>query len=406
MMIKHRFYFPVVALAILAFLAPPAFSQERAPAAVSIAARVFDGGQFVSGLTRDDFEVVEGGVPQKVEALYEVNGNAIIRHEGESLTPPLTLRRFYLLFLMYEYNPKVSEALRYFFEHALLPDDTLEIQTPLKVYRLTPQAFAQRPRDVLANELDNIVKKDINQANFAYKGLIRDLRRFASAIEGLNPIAGGDEQSDASSSYFGLEFLLNQYRDSLHKLEALRALDEPKIIAFAQALKKQEGRKCVFFIYQQEFRPELSSQEINTLIDNNQDNQNVLSQIHELFQVYHENISLDQKKIVEAFCDSAADVNFLFMTRTPERFGGVTMHEQSEDIFKIFAQVATATGGIAESTQNPAAEIRDALKDIEKYYLLVYAPVREAKAGDFNAVSVRVKGKSYRVLSRQGYIAN
>jgi hypothetical protein len=305
---------------------------------------------------------------------------------------------------MYEYNPKVSEALRYFFNNALLPGDTMEIQTSMRNYMLTPAAFAKKPKDVLAKEMDDIVRKDINQGNFVYKGLMRDLRRMVQGIEGLNPVAGGDEESDASVSTFGLEYLLNQYKDSLHKLEGLRTLDQDKIVGFAQALRKLDGRKFVFFFYQQEFRPEISPSMFNTLIDNNQESQNILADLHDLFQTHHQNISLDQQKIVQAYCDSSADLNFLFMNRTPERLGGITMRDQSQDVFKIFAQAATATGGIAESTQNPTAEIRDALKASETYYLLSYTPASAAKDGEFRTITVKVKDKDYKVLCRRGYI--
>jgi hypothetical protein len=108
--------------------------------------------------------------------------------------------------------------------------------------------------------------------------------------------------------------------------------------------------------------------------------------------------------VVKAYCDSAADVNLLFMKRTPEKFGGVVMREQSEDVFKLFTQIATGTGGIAETTQNPVVEVGDALRAAETYYLLSYAPT--PAAGGFRTVAIKVKERNYRVLSRQGYITD
>jgi VWFA-related protein len=403
---KKRIILGAAALAFLTFAAPPTHPQETAPALVSIAVRVFDGAQFVGGLARQDFELLENGVPQKIETLFEVDKNAVTRQEGEGPVPADLSRRFFLLFQMYEYNPKVSEALRYFFNNALLPGDTLEVQTPVKNYMLTPQAFAQKPKDLLAKEMDDIVRKDINQGNFMYKGLVRELKRLVQGIEGLNPAAGGDEQSDASVSYFGLEQLLSQYRESLAKLEAQQSFDQSKIIAFAEALKKPSGRKLVFLFYQQEFRPEISPKMLQALISVNQEDQNIIADLHELFQVYHRNISLDMRKIVPAYCDSGADVNFLFMKRTPEKFGGMTMREQSEDVFKLFSQIASATGGISETTQSPLAEVRDALKAAETYYLLSFAPTPGAGAGEFKTISIKVKEKNYKVQSRRGFITN
>ena len=397
---------PAAVLAILAFVLSPALSQEKAPAPVTVAVRVFDGEQFVDGLALRDFELLEDGVPQRIDALFKVDKNAVTRQEGEGPALPVTARRFHLLFQMYEYNPKVSEALRYFFNNALLPGDTLEIQTTMRNYSLTPAAFAKKPKDVLAKEMDDIVRRDINQGNFVYKGLIRDLRRIVQGIGGLNPIAGGDEESDSSVSSFGLEYLLNRYRESLQKMEALQSLDQNKIIAFAQALKKQDGKKFVFFLYQQEFRPEISPIMLNSLISVNQQDQNILADIHELFQVYHRDISADLQKIVQAYSDSSADFNFLLMKRTPEKFGGITMREQSEDVFQVFSQVAAATGGIAESTQNPAAEVKDALKTAETYYLLSYTPTSAVNEGKFKPITVKVREKNYKVLNRRGYITS
>ena len=397
---------PVMALAVMTFSSAAIGRQETAPAAVTVAVRVFNGGQFVDGLSLPDFELLEDGFLQKIDALHRVDKNAVTRQEGQGSASPVTARRFYLLFQMYEYNPKVSEALHYFFNSALLPGDTLEIQTPMKNYQLTPQAFAQKPKDLLAKEMEEIVRKDINKGNFVYTSLLRELRRLVQGIQGSNPIAGGDEASAGMVSYFGLEQILSQYRESLAKLEAQQSIDQNKIIAFAQALKKQAGRKFLFFFYQQEYRPEINPQALSALIDNNQDNQNILADLHELFQVYHRNISLDFGKIVQAYCDSGADVNFLFMKRTPEKFGGMVMREQSEDVFKLFSQVAAATGGIAETTQSPLAEVRDAVKTMDAYYLLTYTPTSAIKGGTFKRISVRVKGRPYKILCRQGYTAD
>jgi hypothetical protein len=406
MTLRRKPVFPAAALALLALLAPPSRPQDTAPGPVTIAVRVFDGGRFVGGLTREDFEVQVDGVPQKIEALYEVDKNVVTRSEGGTAVAPLFARRFFLLFQMYEYDPKVSEALRYFFSSVLLPGDTLEIQTPVKNYMLTPQASAQEPKDVLAKKTEELVRKDINRGNFVYKELVRELRRLIQGIEGTNPVAGGDEASGAMVSQFGLEQMMNQYRESLTKLEAQQSLDQGMIIAFAKALKKPGGRKFLFLFCQQEYRPEISTQVLNTLIDNNQDSQSILADIHELFQVYHKNISYDVKRVVEAFCDSGADVNILFMKKTPERFGGINMREQSEDVFKLFSQVAAATGGIAEMTQNAAAEIRDAVRTAKVYYLLSFRPTPAGTTGAFQPTTVKVKGKDYKILTRRGYIAD
>jgi VWFA-related protein len=408
MSVKLSYFFTsALALALAAPSLLAAAPQERsAPASiVTVPVRVVEGGRFVSGLTLSDFEILEDGVPQKIQALYRIDKNAIAAREGEEVGRPATARHFYLLFQMYDYDAKIAPALTYFFKEVLLPGDTLEVQTPAGSYTLTPQALAQKPRDLLAKETNELVRRDINKSNFVYKSLLRDLRRIVQGIQGYNPVAGEDSEGGMVSS-FSLEQVMDQYRDTLGKLENQQSLDPAKIAGFAQALKKQPGRKFLILLYQEEYRPEINTTTLNRLIDSYQDNQSVLADIHELFQVYHRNISIDVEKIVQAYCDSGAGVDFLFMRRTPDKLGGVNMREQSEDIFRLFTRVAEATGGIAQTTQNPLTEIKEAVKSFESYYLVVYAPAASPPQGSFRPISVLVKGGPYKVYFRHGYLAD
>jgi VWFA-related protein len=401
-------FFTFALALMLAAQGLPAASRQEAPAQaplVTVPVRVVSGGKFVAGLSLPDFELLEDGVPQRIQALYRIDKNTIAAQEGEEAVPPATARHFYLLFQMYDYDAKIAPALSYFFHEVLLPGDTLEVQTPVSSYTLTPQAFAQKPKDLLAKETNELVRKDINKSNFVYKSLIRDLRRIVQGIQGYNPIAGDDSEGDMVST-FSLEQVMDQYRDALGKLESQQSLDPAKIAAFARALKTKPGRKFLILFYQEEYRPEINTLALNRLIDSNQDNQSVLADLHELFQVYHRNISIDVEKIVQAYCDSGAGVDFLFMRRTPEKLGGVNMRETSEDIFRLFSRIAEATGGIAVTTQNPLSELKDAVRAIESYYLLAYAPSPAVRDGSFRSISVSVKEGPYKLFYPRGYLAH
>jgi len=94
------------------------------------------------------------------------------------------------------------------------------------------------------------------------------------------------------------------------------------------------------------------------------------------------------------------------MGKTPESIAGIVMREQSEDIFKLYSRVAQATGGIIDNSQNPASAIKDVLKKREKCYLLVFTPSPGPKDGTFKPITVQIKDKDYKVVSRQGYILN
>lgn len=395
---------PLVLTVLLAAAGLAAAAPQRpATSAAVVAVRVHDQGRFVDGLSMADFSVSEDGAAREVTALYRVEKNVLVGHEGEARTAPSAARQFYLLFQMYDYDPKIAQALRYFFNEVLLPGDLLEVQTPVTSYTLTAEALARKPKDVLAKETVELVRKDINKSNFIYKSLLKELRQLVQGLQGANPISGGDEAGGGMVSSFALEQILEQYRVSLAKLEAQQSLEPGKLVAFARALKAQPRRKFLILFYQQEFRPELNPAALNRLIDNNQDNQTVLADLHELFQVYHRNISIDVEGVVEAFCDSGAGVSFLFLTRSPDKLGGVVMREQSEDIFKLFSRIAEATGGLAGPTQNPEAELRAAVKLLESYYLLIFTPGPAKGEGDFRSLAVAVKGGPYKVACGRGY---
>jgi hypothetical protein len=405
-MILKRFI-PAVALAVLLLTGLPIHlrSQGAAPAPITVAVRIFDRDNFVPGLGLQDFELLENGVPQKLENLFQVDKSSVVRKDGPAEVLPDISRKFYMLFQLFEYHPKLSEAIHNLFNEVLLPGDSLYIQTPMRNYTLSSISFAQKPRGALAKEMDEIVRRDISQGGLYYKSLLKELRRFVSAIGGANTMGGNPEDSGESTSVFGLEYNLSQYRESLSKMEALRYIDENKILQFANVLKSQPGQKIVFYLYQREFRPELTSVAVSQLIDSNQDNQNILNDLHELFQVYRRNVSLDPARIMNAYADSGASFNFLFMNKTPESLTGVVMREQSEDMFKLFTRVAEATGGTSDTSQNPAASIKAVAKASEACYLLTYIPSQAAEHGTFKTISVKVKDKNYRIMSRAGYIS-
>lgn len=382
--------------------------QEQVEVTVTnivVPVRVLEGDRFVENLTVADFELFEEGVAQEIQALYLVQNADITRKEGRQDFRPQTGRNFYLLFQMTEYNPKLAEMIDYLFEHVLLPGDQLVLQTPMKNYSLSPQALAGKPKKTLAEEMNSLLKKDIKTGNTEYNSLLKDLKRIVSNISGTSPMANLEADSSASS-LSGIEFMLNRYRETILKMEQQRLMDEKKIIRFAYALKRVEGQKQVFLIYQREFRPEISPVVLNTLQSTYQDDPNILGDLQDLFQVYTRDLSINTELLKKAFADSSINFNFIFMNKDPDYVSGVVMREQSEDIFKAFSQVASATGGYVDNSQNPAAGFKNAVENAATYYLLYYSPRNYQKDNQFKNIKVTVKNPSYTVQHRLGYFAN
>lgn len=372
------------------------------PARIPLAVRVTESGNFVSGLTLQDFEIEASGQSETPDALFLVRKNLIERREGAAGINPDVSRRLVVLFQMTEYHSKIPEALSNLFKSEMRPGDVLEIQTPMKNYKLTADAFAAKTPEVLAKDLASIVKKDIGQGSMGYNSVLREIRVLARRIGSAGRTGLGDTEGDFDDG-LGIEMQLAHYGEALQKMEALRPVEQAKLAAFAQSLKSLPGQKTVFFIYQREFRPEITSQALDALVMAYQDRGEILAEVQQLFGLYHRPLYLDPRRLQEAFADADIRFNFLFMNRDPERISGITMREQSEDVFKALSVVAEATGGTVNSSQNPAASMAEALKVSDDYYLLYFTPSVSAPPGTFIDLKVRVKGKDYKVSHRAGY---
>lgn len=372
---------------------------------VAVPLRVFDGDTFVDTLSREDFEVFENGKPQEIQALYLVRKSDISRREESRNFMPFVQRRFYLLFQLTDYHPKLAEAIEYFFQNVIQPGDSLEVMTPVKNYSLPPQALQSKPREDLAKELSNLVRKDTQIGSSAYRDQIKELRRLVSSLSGSSGMSGFDTEQEGLGFSGSVELLLPRYRESLEKLEELRVVDEKKFFRFASQLRRLEGQKDVFLFYQREFRPELHPVVINTIMSIYQDQPSVLGNLQDLMQFYHRNPQLNIDMLKKAFSDASMFFNFIFMNKEPERVSGIQMTEQSEDIFKIFSEIAKATGGIVDSSQNPSSAFQRVAKVSENYYLLYYSPLDYRETGEFQTIEVKLKGKDYTVFHRLGYFA-
>lgn len=370
---------------------------------MALAVRVYDGNTFVPDLTLKDFAVLEAGFMVEPTALLYVRKDTIERQEGSMDVLPNLSRQITLLFRMSDYSKKVAEGLDAFFKTGLLPGDSLEIQTPMKNYRLSPDSLASKPRDVLAKELSELIRKDIVQGGMAYNSLMRDLKRIVRQIGGTGRTGLEDTEADVDDGS-SLEMRLMNYTDNLQKMERMRVLSEDGLVSFASKLKSQPGQKFVYYFFQREFRPEISSNTIDQLVMGNQDRPDILAGVQTIFQMYSRSITLNHQRLKEAFADSGARFNFLFMNTQPERISGVVMREQSEDVFKALATVAQATGGIADTSQNPAASFKTTLKESENYYILYFKPASAAPPGTFMDLAVKVGNRDYRVVHRAGYL--
>ncbi len=380
----------------------PLETQEKS---IAVPVRVFDGNEFLSDLKIDDFEIWEDGIKQKIKALYLAEKDQITRKEELTELNPDVSRTFYLLFQFTEYNPKIADAIKYFFSDVITQSDSLELMTPMKNYSLSNQALQSMSKEEISEEMIKIVRKDTQTGSSQYKNLLRDLRRIVSSLSGTSSRTGFDFDQDSSVDAFGIEFLLPRYRETLDEIEQLRMVNQSKYLSFANQLKNRPGQKFVYLFYEREFRPEIHPNVIQQLISNLQDQPHVLGNIQDLMSLYSREPKLNTETIMRSYTDAGIYFNFIFMDKKPDIYSGIQMHEQSEDIFETFSETAKATGGAVYSTQNPFLSFKESTDQAKQYYILYYTPEKAQNQGEFTNIEVKVKSKDCKLAYRTGYFS-
>lgn len=382
---------------------------------IEVPVRVYKDHTFVDNLSLDDFEVLENGVPQRIEAVYLIKKRTVERSEEKRRFTPVTQRNFYLFFEITEYDPRLEQAVDYFIHNVVVPTDNLTIVTPMKTYRMKSKTFSIMSRNKVVQQLIGILRKDTLVGSSEYQAAIEEISSAAKALSILlAPVAQRESAPDSilddssGGELRGLELdeQITTYATLLSKLETLRRIDQKKLMDFADYLKEKEGQKYIFMFYQKEYIPQIDPKILEQSLSFFQSRPDIIQNLSDLMNMYRRDIPFDVNAVKRAYADSSIAIHFLFVTKPPQERFGVHYEEHSEDIFSAFKDMAFATGGFTESSLNPDFLMHKAIEASENYYLLYYSPQSYIPDGKFHDIKVRVKKEGYEVSHRAGYFAN
>ena len=396
---------PILIIGIL-FLSLATLAQEISHDVsvinIEVPVRVFKGSKFINNLTINDFEIYEEGELQKIEAVYLIKKTNIEREETQmkkdearKIFAPQTSRSFIIMFEIYEYFPKVGKAIEYFFNEVFMPGDTLKVVTPIKAYNFNVKAFEMFPKKEIAKNLIGQLRKDMRSCSAEYRGLLRELENLRT-----------DEGID-------IQLKKMMHSDVMTRLRNLRYIGEKGLLDFASFLKKMNGQKHVFLFHQKLVVPLLGGKFSDYDIESLKD-----------FEAY---TYFDAEKVNQAFSDSSISTHFIYLTKTSglgvvstdridvtsrglnnsgQRISDPVLQDISGSFFSTFKDIAQATGGTVNSSANAASSFKKAVNASENYYLIYYNPKSYKADGKFKKITVKVKGKRYRITHRAGYLAD
>lgn len=395
----------VLIMSIVAF--SQQITKESLVINIEVPVRVYERNTFVDNLTMDDFEILEEGIPQKIEAVYLVKKKSIERKEEKIEFSPEISRNFFLFFEISEYTSKIGDAISYFIHNKVIPGDNIIFVTPLRTYRMVDRALDFKSKRELAQDLKEILLRDSLIGFSEYRSAVRELMGLAKALssEG-NSFGQVDEFTTNQYKDLPLDKKLMRYENILRMIGSLRRMDYKRFLDFAEYLKNLEGQKYVFIFYQREFIPQIEPRIIDQFITVYQNMPNIVRSLSSLYDFYRRDTSFDLDLLKKIYADSSVSVHFLFVTTPPEHIPGIYFHEQSEDIYSTFREISRATGGYMESSANPDTLFKRSVEASENYYLLYYSPLNYKISDKFIEIKVRVKNKDYRVIHRLGYFAD
>jgi VWFA-related protein len=394
-------------IALVCLLTAQELQHEAVAVNIEVPVRVYRGDTFVDSLTIDDFEIFEEGKLQKIDAVYLIKKTDIQRKEEVKSFTPQTFRNFYLFFEIAEYDPKIDDALQYFFHNVLQPGDNLSVITPVTTYRMKSETLQVLDKAAVTKQLQEKLRHDAWIGNSEYRAALKELEGIARSISGSQ--SGGTDVRGSraiGTQSLDLEQQLELYAEYMQKLENLRQIEQKKLMDFAEHLKEKEGQKNVFLFYQKEFIPQLSPGTFNRLISANVDNVNNQFAILGNFEFFKRDLPIDVEKVKQAFSDSSIAIHFLLFSTIPDKVPGLIMLEHSEDVYNAFDEMAVATGGFTSSSGNPEFLFQGASDASENYYLLYYTPKDYQMDGKFKKIKVQVKDQRFRVTHRAGYFAD
>ena len=218
-------------------------TQESLVINIEVPVRVYKGNTFVDNLTIDDFEILDEGIPQKIEAVYLIKKKSIERKEEKRKFSPEISRNFFLFFEISEYTSKLGDAISYFIHNKIISGDNIIFVTPLRTYRMVDRALDFKSKEELAQDLKEILYKDSLIGFSEYRNAVGELMGLAEALSSEGSSFGQvDEFTSHEYRDLPLDRKLMRYGDILNMIENLRRVDQQRLLAFAEYLKNLEGQ--------------------------------------------------------------------------------------------------------------------------------------------------------------------
>lgn len=400
----------VVFLAIsLIWAGRPLSSQERPVQSVNVIAveipvRVFRGHEFVTGLTREDFEIYENGIRQDITGFEAISktidyGQVVLSERNQRAQGK---RNFVLIFNVYDYTDSVGEAIEYFFKDIFNKGDRLIVIVEDKVLEVdSDEAAAAKIKDYLARY------KKISRAEI-WKAFHYLEERAQSLVALLTGTGATDYPTNDAIQAIG-QFIRQYQVTWADYRKRMLDVDLELYKAIIRKLERVDGERWTICFQQRDLFPKLKSQgrldrELNVLLERDT---LVRPQWEELSRSFDISRKFPAEQILQLFTEANITFHLLiFKSRslpTSHESQELDLRDVNSDYEDILSRISRKTGGLAFYSNNILDGIKAAAAKEAQYYMLVYQP-KDQTAAKERKINIKVGREGVEVIALKEYV--
>jgi hypothetical protein len=371
--------------------------------AVEVPVRVFDKNGFITGLTKDDFEIFENGLKQEITGFESIS---------RTIAPvPVTLpeaipqaprkRNFLLIFNVFDYTDQVGEAIDYFFKNVYSTNDRILVIVEEKILDIekgeSVEATVSRLKETL-KAFKKISRYEISRA-------FLDLDRKAGSL--FNEGAG--ETTSIAEFYAYYKMVWENYR------KRLLDVDMDLYRTVVRNFDRLDGDKWAICFQQRDLFPRLKNlgrldQKINEVTDasgtgEGGQSRTVLSAQMQLEQSFDIAKNFPAEKLRTLFTEANITFHVLIMKSLyPGDFSqDFELKDVRADYEDVLRRISRATGGLTIFSNRALDTLKAAAAKEDMYYLLVYQPKDKTPRKE-REISVKVHRKGADVVALKKFV--